>query len=132
MSFWDATKRDAYLAKTAENTEDLRRLRDGEATAETLDAIWQTLDDGEQDLLRALVATGRKSFVAPHDLPLLRGLVTKDLLRYPRGHGGTWMRAARTSYSVAPAVWLALQALIPHETRGTASAEALLERVTAV
>ncbi|MEM7222495.1 MAG: hypothetical protein AAF495_05925 [Pseudomonadota bacterium] len=130
MSFWDPEKRSAYLAKTAQKSEDLRRHREGDAIARDLARLWPELEESERDLLRALVATGRKSFIAKHDLPLLRGLLAKDLLRYPRGQGGNWMRAARTSYAVAPAAWQALQDLDGARTTDPATAETLLREVT--
>ncbi len=111
MSFWDPAKRSAYLAKTAEKSEDLRRLRDGDATAEDLEVIWVGLEESEKALIEALLVTDRSSFVAPHDHPALRSLVAKEMLAYPRGQGGNWMRAAKTSYSVPPAVWKKLQHL---------------------
>ncbi len=57
---------------------------------------------------------------------------------HPRGYGGAWMRADRTSYSIAPAVWSRLrnraQDFLGTGTLGNAAAladaEALLERVT--
>ncbi len=108
-TFWDPEKRAAYLKEVAAKSEELRRLRDGEETAERLPKLWRELEDEEKQLLLALLLLERKSFIAKHDLPRLRNLIEKGLLTYPRGHGGNWMRAARTSYSITPAVWQELR-----------------------
>lgn len=136
-SFWDPAKRAAYLARGAEKSREVRRRKDGEDTAADLDPIWRGLTEPEKEIIRALLLVGKEGLVAPHDDPRLRGLIAKGLLRYPRGHGGAWMRAARTSYSIAPAVWSHLMNRAQHFlVRGTmgnaaalASAEALLKRV---
>ncbi len=108
-AFWDPEKRAAYLKGVAAKSETLRRRRDGEETAERLSKLWAELEEQEKQLLIALLLLERKSFIAKHDLPLLRNLIEKGLLLYPRGHGGSWMRGARTSYSIAPAVWQELR-----------------------
>lgn len=108
-TFWDPEKRAAYLKEVAAKSDELRRLRDGEETAKRLPKLWTELEEEEKQLLLALLLSERKSFIAKHDLPLLRNLIEKGLLIYPRGHGGSWMREARTSYSIAPAVWRELR-----------------------
>ena len=108
-TFWDPEKRAAYLKEVAAKSEERRRLRDGEETAERLPKLWSELEEEEKRLLLALLLLERKSFIAKHDLPLLRNLIEKGLLTYPRGHGGNWMRGARTSYSITPAVWQELR-----------------------
>jgi len=52
-----------------------------------------------------MTSGGAARLVALHDHPAPRNLAAKGLLAYLRGHGGTWMRAAKTTYSVAPPVW---------------------------
>ena len=133
-NFWDPKRRAAYLAETGEKASASQRIKDGAETAERLEALWAGLMDEEKAFISALLTLKRKSFVAPHDTPPLRGLVAKGLLAYPRGQGGTWMRAARTSYSVPPAVWAGLVGLGGDldavGTKEWAEAEALLARVT--
>ncbi len=136
-SFWDPAKRAAYLDKTAEKAAASKRRKDGEATAEALDLIWASLGEPERALIEALLISDQRSFVALHDHPALRELVSKGLLAYPRGQGGNWMRAAKTSYSVPPAVWKSLQHLhqgtkdldTPDELAARGVAKALLERI---
>ncbi len=110
-AFWDAEKRAAYLDRAAEKAKASQRSVDGDTVAEALDSIWADLDAAEMALLEALLRAEQRSFVAAHDHPDLRGLVARGLLAYPRGHGGNWMRAAKTSYSVPTAVWARLQQL---------------------
>ncbi len=136
-SYWDPAKRAAYLDTTAEKAAASKRRKDGEATAEALDLIWAGLGEPERALIEALLISDRHSFVALHDHPALRDLVSKGLLAYPRGQGGNWMRAAKTSYSVPPAVWKRLQHLhhgtkdldTPAELAARGAAKALLERI---
>ena len=136
-SSWDPAKRAAYLAQGADKSRELRRRNDGEDTAADLDRLWRGLAEPEKEIIRALLLAGRESFVAPHDAPRLGGLIARGLLRYPRGHGGAWMRAVRTSYSIAPAVWSRLRsraqdflvAGTPGNAAALADAETLLERV---
>ena len=108
-TFWDPEKRAAYLAGVAAKSEKRRRLRDGEETAKRLPKLWAELEEEEKQLLLALLLLERKSFIAKHDLPALRNLIEKGLLIYPRGHGGSWLRDSRTSYTIAPAVWRELR-----------------------
>ncbi len=137
-SFWDPAKRAAYLARGADKSREVRRRNDGEDTAADLDCIWRGLTEPEKEIIRALLLVGKESFVAPHDDPRLRGLIARGLLRYPRGHGGAWMRAVLIIYSVAPAVWSRLrnraQDFLVAGTIGNAAAladaETLLKRVT--
>ncbi len=137
-SFWDSAKRAAYLERGADNSRELRQRNDCEDTAADLNRIWRGLTEPEKEIIRALLLVGKESFVAPHDDPRLCGLIAKGLLRYPRGHGGAWMRAVRTSYSIAPAVWSRLrnraQDFLVAGTIGNAAAladaETLLKRVT--
>ena len=136
-SFWDPAKRAAYLDKTAEKAAAAQRGKDGEATAEALDLIWAGLEEPERALIEALLISDQRSFVARHDHPALRDLVSKGLLAYPRGQGGNWMRAAKTSYSLPPAVWKRLRHLhrgtkdldTPDEPVALGAAKALLERI---
>ena len=137
-SVWDPAKRAAYLARGADKSREVRRRNDGEDTAADLDRIWRGLTEPEKEIIRALLLVGKESFVAPHDDPRLCGLIARGLLRYPRGHGGAWMRAARTSYTIAPAVWSRLrnrsQDFLEAGTKGNAAAladaETLLKRIT--
>ncbi len=139
-SFWDPAKRAAYLARGADKSRAVRRRNDGEDTAANLDRIWRGLTEPEKEIIRALLLVGKESFVAPHDDPRLCGLIAKGLLRYPRGHGGAWMRAVRTSYSIAPAVWGRLRnraqdflvAGTVGDAAAVADAETLLKRVTSI
>ena len=108
-TFWDPEKRAAYLKGVAAKSDELRRLRDGEETAERLSKLWAELEEEEKQLLLALLFLERTSFIAKHDLPPLRNLIEKGLLIYPRGHGGSWLRDSRTSYTIAPAVWRELR-----------------------
>ena len=132
-NFWDPKRRSAYLAETGEKASASQRIKDGVETAERLEALWAGLMDEEKAIIGALLTLERKSFVAPHDTPPLRGLVAKGLLAYPRGQGGVWMRAARTSYTVPPAVWAGLVGLPDNlDSAGTkecVEAEALLARI---
>ena len=105
QSFWNPARRATYLERTAEKAAASKRRKDGEATAEMLDRILPNLEGPALEVLQALVTAGHPSFVAPHDHPLLRPLIAKGLLAYPRGQGGQWMRASKTSYTVPPAVW---------------------------
>jgi hypothetical protein len=133
-NFWDPKRRSAYLAETGEKASDSQRIKDGVETAERLEALWAGLLDEEKAIIGALFTLERRSFVAPHDTPPLRGLVAKGLLAYPRGQGGVWMRAARTSYTVPPAVWAGLMELAGDlESVGPAAraeADAMLARIT--
>ena len=108
-AFWDPGKRADYLRGVAAKADKLRRFRDGEETVKRLPKLWAELEEEEKQLLLALLFLERKSFIAKHDLPLLRNLIETGLLIYPRGHGGSWMREARTSYTIAPAVWRELR-----------------------
>lgn len=45
-----------------------------------------------------------KTFIAAFDEPLFKSLVERGLLQLPRGVGGSWMRALRTSFQIAPAI----------------------------
>lgn len=133
-NFWDPKRRAAYLAETGEKASASQRLKDGVETAERLEALWAGLMDEEKAIIGALLTLERKSFVAPHDTPPLRGLIAKGLLAYPRGQGGAWMRAARTSYTVPSAVWAGLVGLRGDlDGAGAAArveAEAMLSRIT--
>jgi hypothetical protein len=133
-NFWDPKRRSAYLAETGEKASDSQRIKDGVETAERLETLWAGLMDEERAIIGALLTLERKSFVAPHDTPPLRGLVAKGLLAYPRGQGGVWMRAARTSYTVPPAVWAGLVGLRGDldgaAAAARAEAEAMLARIT--
>ena len=115
-SSWDPSKRAAYLEEAAEKAAALQRKKDGEATAEALDGILADLDGPAKAVMEAMVATDRRSFIAPHDHPDLRPLICAGLLAYPRGQGGQWMRAAKTSYTVPAAVWDRLQSRFPSDT----------------
>ena len=136
-SFWNPAKRAAYLTQGADKSRAARHRDDGEDTAADLNRIWRGLTEPEKEIIRALLLVGKESFVAPHDDPRLRGLIARGLLRYPRGHGGAWMRAVRTIYSIAPAVWSRLrngaQDFLVAGTLGNAAAfadaEALLKRI---
>ena len=128
-SSWDPNKRAAYLKEAADKAAVLPRKRDGEATAEALDRILAGLDGQAMAILAALVATDRRSFIALHDHPDLRLLIAEGLLAYPRGQGGHWMRAAKTSYTVPPAVWQRLRSCLPSHTVGIEPANALLESI---
>jgi hypothetical protein len=133
-SFWDPKRRSAYLAETGEKASASQRIKDGVETAERLETLWAGLTDEEKAIIGALLTLERKSFVAPHDTPPLRGLIAKGLLAYPRGQGGVWMRAARTSYTVPPAVWAGLVGLRGDLDGAAAAAhseaEAMLARIT--
>jgi hypothetical protein len=132
-SFWDPKRRSAYLTETGEKASASQRIKDGVETAERLAALWAGLMNEEKAIIGALITLERRSFVAPHDTPPLRGLVAKGLLAYPRGQGGVWMRAARTSYTIPPAVWAGLagfrEDLNAVEPAARAEAEALLARI---
>jgi len=114
--FWDPATRAAYLATTAEKAAASRRGTDGEATAEALELIWAGLAAPERALIEALLTLDRRSLVALHNHPSLRTLVAKGLLAYPRGHGGQWMLATKTIYTMPPAVWKRLREHPRHET----------------
>jgi hypothetical protein len=133
-NFWDPKRRASYLAETGEKASASQRIKDGVETAERLETLWAGLMDEERAIIGALLTLERKSFVAPHDTPPLRGLVAKGLLAYPRGQGGVWMRAARTSYTVPPAVWAGLMELAGDlesaAAAARAEAEAMLARIT--
>ena len=135
--FWNPATRAAYLARVADSAREIRDRNDGRETAADLSRIWRGLTEPEKEIVRALILVGKRSLVAPHDEPRLRGLIAKGIMRYPRGHGAAWMRAVRTTYSIAPAVWRDLkdrsQDFLLAGTLGDAAAladaEALLERV---
>lgn len=76
--------------------------------------------------------------VALHDHPSPRTLAAKGLLAYPHAQGGTWMRAAKTTYSVPPPVWKRPRQHPRHATKTHdtpiqraphGAAKALLERI---
>ncbi len=75
--FWNPEKRVAYLKGVAAKSDEIRRLRDGEETAKRLPKLWAELEEQEKQLLLALLLLERKSFIAKHDLPLLRNLIEK-------------------------------------------------------
>ena len=112
-TFWDPSKRAAYLSQATAKAAASQRRKDGHETAGKLDQLLAGLGSPQREVLNALLTTGRRTFIAPHDLPDLRELVAMGLLAYPRGQGGQWMRAASTSYTVPPAVWEKLQGGIP-------------------
>ena len=138
QSFWDPTKRRAYLDGVAQSTATSKRRADGEEVAEELGRIWKDLPNRQQAILEAMVLTDRRSVVAQHDHTDLRGLIAEGLLAYPRGHGGNWMRAAKTTYSVPVAVWQQLRQMVAEKPNGRVSnaeeglqsATALLSRLT--
>lgn len=132
--FWNPNKRRAYLDRTRQKSAELKRQQDGVPVAEELEVLWARLTDNEKAFLSAMVRADRRSVIAPHDHSSLRDLVSQGLLTYPQGHGGNWMRAARTSYAVPPAIWEKLQTrhfddpAVPELS--PAEAEELLDRET--
>ena len=138
QSYWDPTKRQAYLDGVAQSATASKRQSDGRDLAEGLGRIWKGLSKGQQAIFEAMVLTDRRSLVAFHDHRDLRDLVAKGLLAYPRGHGGNWMRAAKTTYSIPVAIWQQLREMVVEKPDGPASnagerlqsATALLSRLT--
>lgn len=104
-SYFNPDQHRAYLGRTRAKSDALKREKDGELVAENLESLWTDLEEVEKAFLQAMVAIDQRSIIALHDHPALRGLISMGLLTYPQGHGGNWMRAARTSYAIPPAVW---------------------------
>lgn len=85
--------------------ERLHAQRTGELVARDLDRVWRKMANGEIGLMDFLLSKdGPETFIADFDEAIFKSLVDKGLLQLPRGVGGNWMRAVRTSFRVAPAV----------------------------
>ncbi len=137
--FWNPKQRDAYLGQVSERARARQSIVDGEKIAERIDELWASLEHEERAVMCYLLIARRQSLIARHDAPVLRDLIGKGLLHYPRGVGSAWMRNIRTSYKIPPAVWRELQArreqLIPasdlsseqQAAQARASIEQLLE-----
>ncbi|MFV2031052.1 MAG: super-infection exclusion protein B [Gammaproteobacteria bacterium] len=108
--FWSPTQRDAYRLRVSNSTRMRQSKSDGENVAQRVDELWAELKNEERAVMRYLLIANRQSLIARHDAPVLRDLIGKGLLHYPRGVGSAWMRDLRTSYKIAPAVWRELQA----------------------
>ncbi len=108
--FWNPELRDAYLGRVSDRARARQSIIDGENVAERIDELWAGLEDEERAVMHYLLIARRQSLIARHDAPVLRDLIDKGLLHYPRGVGSAWMRNIRTSYKISPAVWRELQA----------------------
>lgn len=102
---WAPSRRAGYLQAKAAEAEQREARAAGQAAARDLDRIWRDLSGEELGLLDFLLSgEAPESFIADYDEPVFRSLAERGLLQRPRGVGGNWMRAPRTSFQVAPAV----------------------------
>jgi hypothetical protein len=102
---WNASRYAEYLQAKAGEAKERDARTSGQLIVRNLDRIWRDLSEDERGLMEFLLSEGAPaSFVAAYDEPVLRSLVEKGLLQLPRGVGGNWMRALRTSFQLPPAV----------------------------
>lgn len=105
---WDTQRHDEYVKKRDEAIARQADQREGTSVARDLDATWALLAAEERRLLEYLVLSGARSCVGHCADPLLSRFVERGMLNWPPGIRPVLTDDLVTVFSVAPALWAAL------------------------
>lgn len=105
---WDAQRHDEYVRQRDEAIERRTDQREGRSVARDIDATWAVLPADERTVLEYLVLCGARSCIGHCADPLLSRLVERGLLSWPPGVRPVLTDDLVTVFSVAPALWAAL------------------------
>ncbi len=107
---WDAQRHDEYVRQRDEAIERRTDQREGRSVARDIDTIWALLPADERLVLEYLVLCGTRACIGHCADSVLSRLVEKGMLSWPPGVRPVLTDDLVTVFSVAPALWAALDA----------------------
>ena len=108
-SFWNAASREQYTATSMQLAQKTIARKNGEPTAQMLEATWPDLSSEEKLFIEYLCLSDKRTVVALYEDELFTELMSKGLLRTPPGVGTIFMRHLQTTFSIPFAVWSLLR-----------------------
>ena len=107
---WDAQRHDEYIRQRDEAIERRADQREGTSVAREIDVTWALLPADERQVLEYLVLSGARSCIGHCGDPLLSRLVERGMLSLPLGVRSVLTDDLVSVFSMAPALWAALDA----------------------